>query len=360
MARPRDLLAVLLDTHREAGTPAAAHARRLVADYLGALGYKVVEQPFTFFPSSLNALPMFGAGLGWLTLIQIPLCTVAGAPPWAALAAWVVGLAALGMLVRGTALGWSSLGGGVRQDANLVATRGSAPVRRWIVAHLDTKAQGQSLAGRAVGAVVAAAALLVLTVLAVLRLRGPLDSDTVAFAAVLALIACGLAARGALRGTSPGARDNGTGLLAALVAAEVAPKEGVGVLITGAEEFGLVGARVFAKEYGPQLLGVEVVNLDTVDDQGALYIVSHDAPGARLAARLAPALAGVAPRVRRRGQPLWAFVDSRPLSRTGAAALTLARLDWGTLRRIHTAGDIAAGMTFRTAEALGRLVATPI
>ena len=360
MARPRDLLAVLLDTHREAGTPAAAHARRLVADYLGALGYKVVEQPFTFFPSSLNALPMFGAGLGWLTLIQIPLCTVAGAPPWAALAAWGIGLAALAVLVRGTALGWSSLGGGVRQDANLVATRGTSPVRRWIVAHVDTKAQGQSLAGRAVAVVVAAAVLLVLTVLAALRLRGPLDSDTVAYAAVLALIGCGLAARGALRGTSPGARDNGTGLLAALVAAEAAPKEGVGVLITGAEEFGLVGARVFAKEYGPQLLGVEVVNIDTVDDQGVLFIVSHDAPGSRLAAKLEPALAGLAPRVRRRGQPLWAFVDSRPLARTGAAALTLARLDWSTLRRIHTPRDTVEGLKFRTAEALGRLVATPI
>jgi hypothetical protein len=303
---------------------------------------------------------MFGAGLGWLTLILIPLCTVAGAPPWAALAAWVLGLAALGTLVRGTALGWSSLGGGVRQDANLVATRGAAPVRRWIVAHLDTKAQGQSLAGRLVGSVVAVLALVMLTVLATLRLWGPLDSDTVAYAAVLALVGCGLAARGALRGTSPGARDNGTGLLAALVAAEAAPKEGVGVLITGAEEFGLVGARVFAKEYGPQLLGVEVVNLDTVDDQGALYIVSHDAPGARLAAGMATRLAGVAPKVRRRGQPLWAFVDSRPLSRTGAAALTLARLDWGTLRRVHTPRDTAEGMAFRTAEAIGRLVATPI
>ena len=234
------------------------------------------------------------------------------------------------------------------------------PVRRWIVAHLDTKAQGHSLAGRAVGAVVAAAAVLMLTVLATLRLWGPLDSDTVAYAAVLALIGCGLAARGALRGTSPGARDNGTGLLAALVAAEVAPKEGVGVLITGAEEFGLVGARVFAREYGPQLLGVEVINIDTVDDQGTLYIVSHDAPGARLAGLLEAGLAGVAPRVRRRGQPLWAFVDSKPLSRTGAAALTLARLNWGTLRLVHTPQDTAVGMTFRTAEAVGRMVATPI
>lgn len=360
MARPRELLALLLDTSREAGTPAATHARRLVADYLRALDYDVQEQVFSFFPSSLNALPMFGAGLGWLTLIQIPLVSVAGAPAWAAFAAWVVGLLALGVLVRGTALGWSSLGGGVREDANLVATRGNAPVRRWIVAHVDTKAQGHSLAGRVVGAVVAAASLLTWSVLAVLRLWGPLESDTAAYAAVLALIACGLAARGGLRGTSQGARDNGSGLLAALVAAEAAPASGVGVLITGAEEFGLVGARVFAHEFGPQLVGVEVINLDTIDDQGSLYVLSHDMPGARLAAGVVARLAGAAPKVRTRRQPFWAFVDSRPLARTGAAALTVSRVDWGTLLVVHTPRDTPAGLSFRTAEMVGRLVAAPI
>ena len=360
MARPREVLALLLDAPREAGTPAAAHARRLVADHLRTLGYRVVEQPFSFFPSSLNALPMVAAGLGWLTLIQIPLATVAGAPAWGALAAWVVGLAALALLVRGTALGWSSLGGGVRQDANLIATRDDAPVHRWIVAHLDTKSQGQSMAGRVVGAGVVLLAVLALTALAVARLWGPLESDLVAWVAVLALVACGLAARGGLRGTTVGARDNGSGLLAALVAAEAAPAAGVGVLITGAEEFGLVGARVFAREFGPQLVGAEVINLDTLDDRGTLYVVSHDAPGARLAGGVAAALGAVAPAVRERGQPLWAYVDSQPLSRTGAAALTVARLDWGTLRLMHTPRDTPAGLEFRTAEAVGRLVVSPI
>jgi hypothetical protein len=359
VARPRELLALLLDAPREAGTPAATHARRLMTDHLSGLGFRVAEQPFSFYPSSLSAAPMFSAGLGWLTLIQIPLVTVAGAPAWAALVAWVGGLFALTALVRGTALGWSSLGSGVREDANLIATRGTAPVRRWIVAHLDTKAQGQSMAGRVVSWAVAALALLALSTIALARLAGPLDSDTVAYAAVLALAACGLAARGSLRGVSPGARDNGTGLLAAMVAAEAAPAEGVGVLITGAEEFGMVGARVFAREFGPQLIGAEVVNLDTIDDQGVLYVVSHDGPGARLAGDVAARLAPAAPAVRRRGMPLWAFVDSEPLARAGAAALTLARLDWGTLRRMHTPRDTPAGMAFRTAEEVGRLVAAP-
>jgi hypothetical protein len=360
VARARELLALVLDTPREAGTPAVAHARRLVSDHLAGLGYQVREQPFTFYPSSLNAMPMFGAGLGWLTLLQIPLCTVAGAPRWAALAAWLLGLLALGGLVRGTALGGSSLGSGVREDANLIATRGSGPVRRWYVAHLDSKAQGHSLAGRAVGVVVALLAVLALTTLALLRLRGPVDSDTMAYVAILALAACGLAARGALRGGTPGARDNGSGLLAALVAAEVASGEGVGVLITGAEEFGLVGARVFAREHGPQLLGVEVVNFDILDDQGALYVVSHDPSGGRLADREAERLEATRLVVRRRSQPLWAFADSQPLSRAGAAAVTVARLDWATLRKVHTSRDTPAGMAFETAESVGRLVAGAI
>jgi hypothetical protein len=47
-------------------------------------------------------------------------------------------------------------------------------------------------------------------------------------------------------------------------------------------------------------------------------------------------------------------VDSLPFSRAGAAALTVARLDWSTLRRIHTSGDTAENLSFRTAVAAGR------
>ncbi len=361
MARPRELLALVLDAPREAGTPAAAHARRLVADHLRTLGYNVEEQPFTFFPSSLNALPMFGAGLGWLTLIQIPLVTVPGAPPWAALAAWVVGLGALAMLVRGTALGWSSLGGGVREDANLIATRGDAPVRRWIVAHLDTKAQGHSMAGRVVGAVVALAGARRRSV------RWPSSGSGDRCRATR----CRMppywrsSPAGSRRAAPCAAPPRGRGTTGRACwprwwRRSAAPPEGVGILITGAEEFGLVGARIFAREYGPQLVGVEVINLDTIDDQGKLYVVSHDATGARWSGSVAGALAGVAPDLKERRQPLWAYVDSRPLSQTGAAALTVARLDWGTLRRMHTPRDTPAGMEFTTAEAVGRLVAGPI
>ena len=64
--------------------------------------------------------------------------------------------------------------------------------------------------------------------------------------------------------------------------------------------------------------------------------------------------------VRRRRQPLWAFADSQPLARTGAAAITVARLDWATLRRVHTPRDTPDGLAFRTAESVGRLLSGAI
>ena len=144
------------------------------------------------------------------------------------------------------------------------------------------------------------------------------------------------------------------------MAAEAASGEGIGVLVTGAEEFGLVGARVFAREHGPQLVGVEVVNFDILDDQGALYVVSHDESGDRLAERAAARFEAPGLVVRRRSQPLWAFADSQPLARAGAAAITIARLDWATLRKVHTPRDTAAGLTFQMAESAGRLMAGAI
>ena len=95
-------------------------------------------------------------------------------------------------------------------------------MRRWIVAHLDTKAQGQSMAGRLVAVWVIGMAVAALTALALARLGGP--------RAGAARAACGArgsrcsrarsAGRGRLRGSTPGARDNGTGVAAALAAAE--------------------------------------------------------------------------------------------------------------------------------------------
>jgi acetylornithine deacetylase/succinyl-diaminopimelate desuccinylase-like protein len=339
---------------REAGTPGAAAARDLAAAHLEALGFRVERQRFAFTPSSLNGFPVFGAGLGGLGLLLLPLLTDARAPGWAAALVLAGGLLLLGVVAVGIGLGWLPLGGGSREEVNLVARRGTGPVRRWIVAHLDTKAQVQSMAGRLVAVWIIALAVAVLAALALTRLGHVVTVPVAGAGAGTAVLAGALAGRGRLRGASYGARDNGTGVAAALAAAEAVTDPATGILITGAEEFGLVGARVFVVQHADALRGAVVVNLDTIDQEGELAVVSHDARGAALARLEAPRLAaaGLPPRLRR--LPVGILTDSLPFARAGLPAITIGRLTWRTLRTIHTPRDTLAGLSLETAMRVGR------
>jgi hypothetical protein len=356
---PRQLLGRLLDLPREAGTPAASAARALLTEHLSPLGWSVESQAFRFQPGVLLALPVLGAGLGWLMLLEVPLLMLDTVPGWAALGVWLTGLPVLGLLVWGLAGGVIIPGAETREDANLIATRGAGPVRRWLVAHVDTKAQRQSMAGRLVAVWVALLALLAVTILAVQRAGSgrALAAVPVAAAAGTMLTAGWLLGRGRLRGSSPGARDNGTGLLALLVAAAETRDSALGLLLTGAEEFGLAGARAFALR--AELSGADIINLDTVTDRGRLVLVVHDGRGRELAARLQAALAslGLAPTVRR--MPLGILADSLPFARRGLPALTVARLDWADLRRLHTPRDTMEELGLSTAESIGLALAGP-
>ncbi|HEU4827990.1 MAG TPA: M28 family peptidase [Gemmatimonadales bacterium] len=345
----------ILALAREAGSPGAAEARDILRDLLERLGYDVQVQRFAFSPRSLDAFPLAGAGLGWLALLQIPLLLMPALPPWAALLVWACGLAGLGAIAAGTALGWGGRTGS-REDATLIARRGDAPVRRWIVAHTDTKAQGHSMAGRLVAVWVVLVTVAAFTVLAIARLGGVLEAWPVVVAAGGALAAGVLAGRGRLSGTTTGARDNGSGLVAALAAAEASQDSGTGLLFTGAEEFGLIGARILGETRRDLVRGTEVVNFDTLDERGALSLVSHDGRGRELAARLAPLLVSPRVPVRLRRLPLGIFVDSYPLARAGATAVTIGRLDWGTLRLLHTPRDTRDGLSFATARRIGKAI----
>jgi hypothetical protein len=330
-------------------------ARDVVAAHLRDLGYTVQLQKFTFAPASLNAFPVFGAGLGALALMLLPFLSSRQLPPWSALLVWLLGLLALGALATGIGLGWVSLDQGLREDANVVATRSGTRPRRWIVAHLDSKAQAHSMAGRLVAVWAVAIATAVLTLVAVLRLAGPVATVWLGISSGLAIVAGFLASRGRLRGLSPGARDNASGVVAALAAAAGCRDEDTGILISGAEEFGLVGARVFAK-LTPNLHELEFINLDTLDQQGKLYIVSHDSQGERLGRALAPRLAGLGFPIQHRRLPWGIFVDSAPLARGRASSITLGRLTWATLRRIHTPGDTPSDLSYSTAEQVGKAI----
>lgn len=358
MPRLDDTLRRLLAMTREAGTPAAAEARALVTELLQQLGYTVTVQRFTFHPSSLNAFPLFGAGLGGLALLLMPLLVLPSVPAWSSLAILAGGLAALTLLAGGVGLGWIALGGEAREDANLIATREGAAVTRWIVAHLDTKAQAQSMAGRLVAVWIVGVAVVMQIVLGALRLGSPVAVELAGAGAAVTLLAGALAGRGRLQGGSTGARDNGSGVVAALEAAQASHDGETGILITGAEEFGMVGARVFARVEGIRVASSIAVNLDTIDDEGPIYIVAHDRRGASLAGREAARLsaAGLSPRTRR--LPLGILVDSLPLARAGMPAITIGRLTWRTLRLIHTPRDTADGLSLAAAREVGRALAS--
>ncbi|HEU5171059.1 MAG TPA: M28 family peptidase [Gemmatimonadales bacterium] len=349
--------AAVLALTRESGSPGLAEARELVARHLRARGYAVAIEPFRCTASTLLVLPILGAGVGWLALLVVPLLVLPGPPRWSALALWLAGAASLALLAGGIGAGRAPapLGGPPRDDANLIATR-SPEVRRWIVAHLDTKAQGHSLAGRLVAVWLLVATALLLTAATAARLAAPLPAAAAAGVTATALVAGALAARGRLRGGSRGARDNGSGVLAALAAADALGDGATGILITGGEELGLAGARAFAGEHPAKVRGATVVNFDTLDDRGPLWVVSHDAAGDALAARAAARLGGIGLDVRRRRLPLGILTDSLALARAGAAAITIARLDWDTLRRLHTPSDTPDGLAFATALAVGRAI----
>ncbi len=344
---------------REAGTPGAAAAREQLQQWLVEHGYRVQQQQFSFQPAVLNAFPLLGAGLGWLAILQLPLLLTDRLPSWLGPVSWVAGLLALGLLAWGIGTGVAVPGAERRQDANLIVRPPEEqPVTRWIVAHVDTKAQGHSMAGRLVAVWVLALALVALTGLVLWRVwsPGPLPASPVAGAAGLVLAAGILASRGRLRGTTPGARDNGTGLYAALVAAERGPRPGVGYLLSGAEEFGLVGARALLAG-GLVVRGTEVVNLDTIADRGRCFVVVHDPAGRPLAERLLAGLAESGEVGEIRSLPAGVFVDSLPLARAGARAVTLARLDWSVLGLIHTPRDTLDGLDLASARRVGELVA---
>jgi Peptidase family M28 len=318
----------------------------------------VREQPFGFQPGALNALPILGAGLGWLTLLSLPLLLWPAVPRLAALVVWLIGAAALAAFGWGVGIGVPVPGAERREEANLIAVRPQANVTRWIVAHLDTKAQGHSLAGRLVAVWLLICAGLGLTTLALWRATSgaALPVFPVAAVAAVSLAAGALSGRGRLKGLSPGARDNGSGVLAALEAASLVTDPATGFVFTGAEEFGLVGARIFCRG-GGSLGDAEVLNLDTLCDAGALYLLAHDRRGRALGASLAPVLGGIAPRTVVRRLPLGILVDSLPFARAGARAITISRLARRDLRVIHTPADAADGEPFHTPIQVARAIA---
>ena len=355
----RALVTSLITHGREAGTPDAVVARRAVSQFLTEIGYDVQEHAFRFNAGVYRALPISGALFAAASLIQVPLL-LRPAPTWAPAVAVLILGALLAMVTLGVVRG----DGGPacsRMDGNLIASRPGSTVRCWLVAHLDTKAQAQSMAGRLWTVWVTSIALGGVIAIAVVRLLGGAVPAAVALASTaLGVLGGILLTGGRLAGSSPGARDNGSGLLAVLTAAELSADGSIGVVITGAEEFGLVGARSLVRDCPSLFREATVLNVDTVDDAGTLFVVTHDRKSGALAGRVLERLAGLSPVSRERRLPLGIMVDSVPLSLVARETVTVGRLNWATLQRIHTPRDDANGYPLATAEQVGERLALRI
>jgi hypothetical protein len=347
----------LLARSREAGTEETARARRELAAFLAGHGYSVIEHPFSCSPRALAVLPVVGSGLVALALLLAPLLLIA-VPPWLPLAVLVTGVALVTALAAATGLGRLGDLHASRTDANLIVTRAAQLPRCWIVAHLDTKAQGHSLAGRLVAIGLAILALLAALGAVLWRIPVAIPAEAALGVTILLLVAGGLLLRGRLEGQSSGACDNGSGLLALLTAAEHNSDPGLGFVITSAEEFGMLGAEALARERPDLFRQATVINLDTLDDRGTLFVVRHDDRSAMLGRRAAELFADIAPRIRERRLPIGILVDSLPLSEVARETITLGRLDWATLKRIHTPADAPGTLQYTTARAVGQTLAS--
>ena len=116
-----------------------------------------------------------------------------------------------------------------------------------------------------------------------------------------------------------------------------------------------MGAR--ALQRGGHAAACDVINLDTITDRGRLYLVAHDRRGVALAEALRPSLSagGEAPMVRR--LPVGILTDSLPFARSGRPAVTVSRLDWSDLGRLHTPRDTGEDLGLETALRVGRALA---
>lgn len=257
------------------------------------------------------------------------------------------------------------------RGVNLAGRRRAAEAEPdvWLVAHLDSKSQPLPIAIRALGIMASLAIWATAFVVSVLQSGGaPLSGlwPALTVAGVLAGIPVAASVVGS---RSPGALDNASGVCTVLLAAEQLPSDrSVGVLLTSGEELGLAGARAWARAWARTpgvgwagaggrngdragragstegAVGATAINVDSVDDAGAVRVIY---PRARPTALLtALTLAAGELGVRRSAGPLppGLLVDSVALADGGWKVVTLSKGEWRTVARIHTPRDDLAAL----------------
>lgn len=327
-------LAALAREPRPAGGEAEERARRYAEQVLEATGFTIHREPFGYstFPGRF-ATPIGGA-IAAATVLAATTSGLTRPASYGPLAVLLAGLLVLGVFAR------SMLGDAVlalpllrTSGTNVIATRGDAVPRVWLVAHLDSKSQPVPSLLRVVGVLMLLSALVLAVVAGTLQLAS-LPSRMVWWIASLdALVGAVPVMASVVGARSAGALDNASGVAAVLAAAELLePDAGVGILLPSAEELGLAGARAWARAHAA---GV-ALNCDGVDDEGELTIMHGSNPPTDVVDAVRRSATRDA-RVRR--MPLGLLTDSVALADRGWRAVTLSRGSLASLRRVHTPDD---------------------
>jgi hypothetical protein len=351
--RAKALLDRLAETPRFAGSVAESRSRALCRDELESAGFTCVERAFEFSEWPAR----WGPPLATLVQVSILLVAMRLAARGDSLLAVVVLAAAMGTL--------SVIGKRIRRNGvlgsryarststNLEATRGKPRV--WVVAHLDSKSQtvpmlvriASAVALQGVSLLVLAAIVKAMAAASVSAHVWPILETAVVVASVPTLFCF-------VHDHSPGALDNATGVVAALLAASqpTVPRD-LGVLITSGEELGLAGARAWAANAPADII---VLNCDTFDDVGGwrcMYSGSAPTRVMSIATRVGRSLE-LSIRAGRLIPGILA--DNIAFADVGIDAVTLSRGNLSTLARIHTRRDTSIALTGQGAAEGGVLL----
>lgn len=232
------------------------------------------------------------------------------------------------------------------EGMNLLAVRPRSRVAVWLVAHYDSKGQPLSMAARlrcAAGCAMAVAVGI-----------GSIVAGAPPLAAVPAVLLAALfVSLNRVHNGSPGAVDNGSGVVTALATVDaLSPEFPVGLMFLDAEEWGLRGARGLLRERANLLRDTTVVNFDGIDDRGRPIAFVH---------RAGPTVERIAGALRaRRLRWLPVVVDGLALRRGARECVTIMRGDWGTARVVHTPRDTVDRLTLEGVREVASAVASAL
>lgn len=347
-----------------------AVARELVAR-LEQFGYRVERQPFEFSTAlnALLALALFVNGAGLTALIALR----ASMPGLSAAGALLSVAVCAGALVIGRVISkWAVVSANASwrerlayrvgqryAAANLVATwpHDDRPRRTlYLVAHYDSKSQRWPLVAR-----IALFTLLIPGALgaigaAVLN-QSSVVSDGLGLGAAVASALLMILGTG---NASPGAIDNASGVGVALHLAECLAARSdwrerwrVVILLTSAEEVGLMGATAYVKQHASQLQQEQaiILNFDGVGIDGELQWVG--AASSELAQMIQAAAREEAIPIKR-FRFSGALFDHSPFAQQGLDAVSLIAVGRAS-RSIHTAHDTVDQLQVRGFDQAGRV-----